>query len=88
MNCNRCIHSRICQLWEQSECQNASCYVEDCFEENITCDTETLVHGKWLPTNDKNKKRCSNCDVIHLICQYPNGNINFCPNCGAKMDLE
>nr|DAT64311.1 MAG TPA: RimK-related lysine biosynthesis protein, Probable-dependent amine/thiol ligase family Amino-group [Caudoviricetes sp.] len=53
-----------------------------------TADVEPVVHGKWLPTNDKDKKRCSNCDVIHLICQYPNGNINFCPNCGAKMDLE
>ncbi len=42
--------------------------------------------GQWLPTNDDNKKRCSRCDVIHLIAQYPHGQINFCPNCGAKMD--
>lgn len=29
--------------------------------------------------------RCSECGVIHLIEQYPTGNSNFCPNCGAKM---
>lgn len=41
--------------------------------------------GEWLPTKDKNKKRCSNCYVIHLIAQYPHGEANYCPNCGAKM---
>lgn len=42
--------------------------------------------GKWLPTRDADKLRCSNCDVIHLIAQYPHGDINYCPNCGAKME--
>lgn len=63
-----------------------SAYIDIC--KLPAADVAPVVHGKWLPTNDKDKKRCSNCDVIHLICQYPNGNINFCPNCGAKMDLE
>ena len=44
--------------------------------------------GWWLPTNDNDKKRCSRCDVIHLIAQYPHGQANYCPNCGAKMDVE
>lgn len=43
-------------------------------------------HGRWLPTNDNDKKRCSRCDVIHLIAQYPYGQANCCPNCGALMD--
>lgn len=47
-----------------------------------------VTHGRWMPTSDDNKKRCSGCDVIHLIAQYPHGQANFCPNCGAKMDLE
>lgn len=48
-------------------------------------DAEPVRHGRWLPTNDDNKKRCSRCDVIHLIAQYPHGQANYCPNCGAKM---
>ena len=48
-------------------------------------DVRPVVRGKWLPTNDANKKRCSECGVIHLIAQYPHGEINFCPNCGADM---
>ena len=43
------------------------------------------IQAYWLPTNDANKKRCSNCDVIHLIAQYPFGDANWCPNCGATM---
>ena len=49
-------------------------------------DAVEVVHGRWLSTNDDNKKRCSQCDVIHLIAQYPHGQANYCPNCGAKMD--
>lgn len=40
--------------------------------------------GHWIRV-DKNKVRCSACEVIHLIAQYPNGKIDWCPNCGAKM---
>lgn len=51
-------------------------------------DVRPVVRGKWLPTKDDNKKRCSNCDVITLIAQYPFGEANFCPNCGADMRQE
>lgn len=40
--------------------------------------------GHWVRV-DENKLRCSACEVIHLIAQYPNGKIGWCPNCGAKM---
>ena len=40
--------------------------------------------GKWIRV-DNTKCRCSECDVIHLIAQYPHGEANYCPNCGAIM---
>lgn len=40
--------------------------------------------GRWI-RSDKDKLRCSACGVIHLIAQYPSGNIDWCPNCGTKM---
>lgn len=43
--------------------------------------------GHWIRV-DKDKLRCSECEVIHLIGQYPNGKIDWCPNCGAKMEDE
>lgn len=44
--------------------------------------------GRWIKTNDDTKKRCSECDVICLIAQYPHGEANFCPNCGALNEMD
>lgn len=50
-------------------------------------DVAPVVHGRWFPTakwwqGGSAWKRCSECGILHL------GKSNFCPNCGAKMDLE
>ena len=50
-------------------------------------DVAPVRHGKWLPTTKwwqggSGWKRCSECGILHL------GKSNFCPKCGAKMDLE
>lgn len=46
-----------------------------------------VVHGRWKQV-DETKCRCSRCDIIALIGLYPHGDMNYCPNCGAKMDEE
>lgn len=61
-------------------------YFPQIIDDEPTIDAEPVKHGRWIETNDDKKKRCSECDVIHLIAQYPHGNANYCPNCGAKMD--
>lgn len=43
--------------------------------------------GHWIQI-DKDKCKCSKCEVICLIALYPNGDKNYCPNCGAKMEVE
>lgn len=43
--------------------------------------------GKWIRV-DRNKVKCSECEITHLIAQYPHGAIDFCPNCGAEMESE
>lgn len=40
--------------------------------------------GHWIRV-DKTNVKCSACEVIHMIAQYPSGKIAWCPNCGAKM---
>lgn len=51
-------------------------------------DVQPVKSGHWENTNTPNHLRCSKCEVIHFIAQYPHGEINFCPNCGARMDGE
>lgn len=50
-------------------------------------DVVPVVHGRWIQV-DSTKCRCSHCDIIALIALHPHGDKNFCPNCGAKMDME
>lgn len=45
---------------------------------------EKRLKGKWIQI-DSTKCKCSKCDTITLIAQYPHGDKNFCPNCGADM---
>ena len=44
--------------------------------------TSTRKVGKWIRV-DHTKVKCSNCDITHLIAQYPHGVIDYCPNCGS-----
>lgn len=49
-------------------------------------DVQPVKRGTWENTNTPNQLRCSNCEIIHFIAQYPHGEINYCPNCGVRMD--
>ena len=51
-----------------------------------TADVQEVKPGTWENTNTPNQLRCSNCEIIHFIVQYPHGEINYCHNCGATMD--
>lgn len=50
-------------------------------------DVQEVKRGTWENTNTPNQLRCSNCEIIHFIAQYPHGEINYYPNCGAKCDI-
>ena len=50
-----------------------------------SADVQPVKRGRWENTNTPAQLRYSNCDVIHYIAQYPHGEINYCPNCGARM---
>ena len=44
--------------------------------------------GHWIRVDDS-KLKCSECEVVHFIAQYPSaGQINYCPNCGARMESD
>lgn len=48
-----------------------------------TIDAVPVVHGRWLPVDEKNDAfDCSECDIM------VQKRLNYCPNCGAKMDEE
>lgn len=51
-------------------------------------DVAPVVHGRWISDGD-GYHWTYNCSICAWKDGYPfNERHNFCPNCGAKMDLE
>ena len=59
---------------------NALTTMEDIMSDIPTADVAPVVHGRWEPYR-KNLGKCSECGEVVQIRS------NYCPNCGAKMDL-
>ena len=62
------------------------------FDRQETVDAEPVRHGRWGDVSDYYDTiyRCSACsEEFTLIEGTPQDNLyNYCPHCGAKMDLE
>lgn len=56
-------------------------------------DVASVVHGKWVKAHWRNSVSCANCSICgfeayHCDFRGAQKTYNYCPNCGAKMDLE
>lgn len=59
------------------------------YAENLpAADVAPVVHGRWIEDHDYLK--CPECGVMVKwdFTFFDIGNWNYCPNCGAKMDIE
>lgn len=54
-----------------------------------TADVAPVVHGKWLYKKEWGRLITNECSICKQILTTQNGeSMNYCPHCGAKMDLE
>lgn len=53
-----------------------------------TVDAVPVVHGDWVDGRPYVNSRWKVCSVCHQTAPEPHGGYNYCPNCGATMDLE
>ena len=61
--------------------------VEDWIDEQPTVEAEPVRHGKWV--NKNWNWYCSECDKPGYKGHIPaEPDLDYCPNCGAKMDGE
>lgn len=51
-------------------------------------DVAPVVHGKWERLNNTQKHFCSECGMDFDLYACFRKLYNYCPCCGAKMDLE
>ena len=64
------------------------------FDEAVTrvedfpaADVAPVRHGRWVPTKAPFMNECEDCSVCGYRTVWGH-RYNYCPNCGAKMDLE
>ena len=50
-----------------------------------TADVAQVRHGRWLPFHSTAAGDIQYCSACEIGCTWKP---NYCPNCGAKMDLE
>lgn len=51
-------------------------------------DVQPVKHGRWMLTNNPNFRKCSECYAWWGRDTVDNCFTNYCPKCGAKMDLK
>ena len=52
-------------------------------------DVAPVAHGKWIYKKEWGRLITNECSICKQILTTQNGELmNYCPHCGAKMDLE
>ena len=85
-SCRDDFYNAILDILSGDSTNDRANQIIDLFDDLPSADVQPVKRGKWENTNTPNQLRCSNCEIIHLITQYPHGDIKYCPNCGARMD--
>ena len=82
------IHCAECDSYHGVRCR--ACWVDDTLDyidSEPAADVAPVLHGKWLTHSDRpDSLICSVCECGFDMWKHDQH--NFCPNCGAKMDLE
>ena len=68
-------------------------YIEEFIDDTPTLDVEPVRRGEWIETvgNGKEAIECTACGA-YWCYRVPSdiylSDTNYCPNCGAKMEVE
>ena len=65
----------------------------DIIEDTKAADVQPVKHGRWITWDDSGFTKCSCCNSEYYISDLQvvgdsEGFVDFCPNCGARMDGE
>ena len=83
------IHCAECDSYHGVRCR--ACWVDDTLgyiDSEPAADVAPVRHGRWIAIkvpNEWDKGQCSECRLIFNSSVW---GTNYCPNCGAKMDLD
>lgn len=70
-------------LWDMQDAY-LPCHFFDAMDDMLTVDAKPIRRGHWIIFTDKSTfGKCSICGMAQRV-----GRLNYCPECGAKMDEE
>ena len=94
--CETCLYNKNCQFLAT----HRRVIIEGCTAYKNSADVVEVKHGKWIVLAEfADKSICTECSICGEEYTYKKGRIgkfvhncyakyNYCPNCGAKMDLK
>lgn len=84
------LYKEIKRIYDEHYCNSSYQFIHDFFRAILrrigrvpTVDAVPVVHGRWI-TDEKGVTYCVRCRIIDDYASVH----NYCPNCGANMDLE
>jgi hypothetical protein len=86
-----CLEKMFCELRENSDKISRikavflKNYVIPTLEASKTADVEEVKHGEWVKEGC-GLLVCNKCKFEYAHAGMPDEGLNYCPNCGAKMD--
>lgn len=88
IDCDKCYHGKVCA--ERHFYKNS---IVACKQHMPTADVVEVKHGRWKIKTDEydcEYMMCSVCkeEFYPVDADTVDTTPNYCPNCGAKMDLE
>ena len=75
-----------CERKYDGTCHN--CRMTETIADFPAADVEPAVRGEWIDSPDGTTTICSYCKADWNVFDNNTYRFNYCPNCGAKMDLE
>lgn len=75
-------------LAEKIECPGVPLVYWDDVESAPTVDAVEVVHGRWIEQEKYTFGTMYDCSICGTRILDNGHSWNYCPNCGAKMDLE
>ena len=81
--CMDCEHSNgiLCRACEHQDDM-------DLIDDMPAVDVQPIRHGRWELTNNPSFRKCSECGAWWSSDITDNCFTNYCPKCGARMDLK
>ncbi len=82
-------------MFDDELCEPSDCYIRGKLIAIPPSDVAPVRHGRWIDLREDDMDyewKCSSCGetfgMAHEDVSPYDVGLNYCPNCGAKMDLE